>query len=124
MPGPVAGVPFMVTRAMVEKLRKLGLTAEQIARLTPQEAHDIIAQAEQASAGQDAGLSQWRLQQLAPSYADRAHALMHEQGTTDIDLARLDAELRQKLSDLGVRPEHIEIEFERVMAEVFKRKAH
>jgi uncharacterized protein YjiS (DUF1127 family) len=49
---------------------------------------------------------------------------MHEQGTTDIDLARLDAELRQKLSDLGVRPEHIEIEFERVMAEVFKRKAH
>jgi hypothetical protein len=40
VPGPVAGVPFMVTRAMVEKLRKLGLTAEQIARLTPQEAHD------------------------------------------------------------------------------------
>ena len=37
----------------------------------------------------------------------------------DTRTAELDAWLRQRLADEGVRPEHIEIEFERVMQVVF-----
>ena len=69
-------------------------------------------------------LSDWDIHKLAPSYSERAHALMQERGSTDLDLSKLDAELRQKLADLGVPPERIEIEFERVMAEVFKTSSH
>jgi putative DNA primase/helicase len=70
------------------------------------------------------GLSVWDVYKLAPPYADRAHALMQEQGSTDPDLGALNAELRQKLADLGVPPERIAIEFERVMAEVYKTTTH
>ena len=37
----------------------------------------------------------------------------------DTRTAECDAWLRQKLADEGVRPEHIETEFQRVMAVVF-----
>src|SRR5262249_11340236 len=41
--GPtVASVPFMITRAMREQLRQCGVSDDQIAELTPQQAHDII----------------------------------------------------------------------------------
>jgi hypothetical protein len=49
---------------------------------------------------------------------------MRERGTTDLDLSALDAELRQKLAEMGVPPERIEDEAERVMAEVFKMSSH
>jgi hypothetical protein len=69
-------------------------------------------------------LSEWDVQKLVPSYADRVHALMQERGTTDLDLSELDTELRQRLADMGVPPERIEIEFERVMAEIVKTSSH
>jgi hypothetical protein len=41
--GPtVASVPFMITRAMREQLHQCGVSDDQIAELTPQQAHDII----------------------------------------------------------------------------------
>jgi len=41
--GPtVASVPFMITRAMREQLRQCGVSDDEIAKLTPQQAHDII----------------------------------------------------------------------------------
>jgi hypothetical protein len=38
----VASVPFMITRAIREQLHQCGLSDDQIAELTPQQAHDII----------------------------------------------------------------------------------
>jgi hypothetical protein len=38
-----AGIPFMITHAMKEDLRDLGFTDDQIANLTPAEAHAIMA---------------------------------------------------------------------------------
>ena len=38
----VASVPFMLTRAMREQLRQCGVSDDQIADLTPQQAHDIL----------------------------------------------------------------------------------
>jgi RecA-family ATPase len=40
--GTVASVPFMITRAMREQLHQCGVSDDQIADLTPQQAHDII----------------------------------------------------------------------------------
>jgi hypothetical protein len=40
--GTVASVPFMITRAMREQLHQCGVSDDQIAELTPQQAHDII----------------------------------------------------------------------------------
>jgi hypothetical protein len=40
--GTVASVPFMITRAIREQLRQCGVSDDEIARLTPQEAQDII----------------------------------------------------------------------------------
>jgi hypothetical protein len=40
----VASVPFMITRAMREQLHQCGVSDDKIAKLTPQQAHDIISQ--------------------------------------------------------------------------------
>ena len=40
----VASMPFMITSAMKEQLRRQGLSDEEIAHLTPQEAHEKIRQ--------------------------------------------------------------------------------
>jgi len=47
-------IPFMTTAAMKEKLRELNFTDEQIANLTPQEAHEILGKPKDA-ARRDAG---------------------------------------------------------------------
>jgi len=64
-----------------------------------------------------AGLSDWRIRQLAAGYMEGAEAQFDSTG--DTDRAALDRELRQTLSAEGVFPEFIEIELERVMKVVF-----
>lgn len=41
-PANVASIPFMITQEMRAKLRDLGSSDEDIAKMTPQEAHDYI----------------------------------------------------------------------------------
>jgi len=41
---PPTGVPFVMTRAMADGLRARGFTDDAIGRMSPQEAHDILAQ--------------------------------------------------------------------------------
>jgi hypothetical protein len=41
----VASVPFMITRHMRNQLHRLGYSDDEIAELTPQEAHDIVRDA-------------------------------------------------------------------------------
>jgi putative DNA primase/helicase len=66
----------------------------------------------------EAGVSSGRIRELADEYQERAYANARETGG-DTRTAECDAWLRQRLADEGVRPEHIETEFERVMAVVF-----
>jgi hypothetical protein len=72
-----------------------------------------------ANGGDGVGISTRHIQRLADEYQDRAYANSQETGG-DTRTAECDAWLRQKLADEGVRPEHIEIEFRRVMAAVFR----
>jgi hypothetical protein len=65
------------------------------------------------------GVSAWRIRGLADEYQDRAYANAQESGG-DTRTAECDAWLRQKLANEGVRPEHIEVEFRRVMDVVFR----
>jgi Protein of unknown function (DUF3631) len=69
--------------------------------------------------GQSEGLSPSRLRDLANWYVDRAADQQQRTGGVDVDSAELDAGLRQVLSE-QVLPEFVEVEFERVMAEVFR----
>ena len=64
------------------------------------------------------------LRGLLPTYQDRVHALMKARGSTDLDLSECDAWLRQRLAAMGVPPERIEYEFERLMVEVFRTHSH
>jgi hypothetical protein len=64
------------------------------------------------------GLSQRTIQDHARWYTERAYASAQETGG-DTRTAELDAGLRQVLAK-QVLPEFIEVEFERVMAEVFR----
>ena len=66
----------------------------------------------------ESGISTQHIQRLADEYQDRAYANSRETGG-DTRTAECDAWLRQKLVDDGVLPEHIETEFQRVMAAVF-----
>ena len=68
---------------------------------------------------QSEGLSPSRLRDLANWYVDRAADQQQRTGGVDVDSAELDAGLRQVLSE-QVLPEFVEVEFERVMAEVFR----
>lgn len=54
---------------------------------------------------------------LGAFYTERTYTHMHNTGTTDNSLA--DADLRARLIELGVPPERIEEEFQRVMDVVF-----
>jgi RecA-family ATPase len=47
--GTVASVPFMITRAMKEQLRQCGVSDDEILKLTPQQAQEIIRQGLPAS---------------------------------------------------------------------------
>ena len=69
------------------------------------------------SNGGEPGLSRRRLRELADWYQDQGHQ-RHNDGT--LDTAELDDELRLILREEVAFPEHIEIEFERIMAEVFR----
>jgi hypothetical protein len=69
----------------------------------------------------------WRdLDALANAHIERADAIRDGLNIDKASFAKLNAELRQKLADMGLRPEHIELEFERVMAVVFGdlKKSH
>jgi hypothetical protein len=63
--------------------------------------------------GDEAGLSGYRIRQLAGWYLDRADAERRETGT--IRQTELDEALRTLLAEDGVFPEFIDVEFERVM---------
>jgi hypothetical protein len=67
----------------------------------------------------EAAVSSRHIQRLTDEYQDRAYANARATGG-DTLTAECDRWLRRKLADEGVRPEHIEVEFERVMAEVFR----
>lgn len=45
-----ASIPFVITNQMKQRLRRLGYTTEEIAELTPQEAHDILGGANGSNA--------------------------------------------------------------------------
>jgi hypothetical protein len=105
--GTVASVAFMLTAAMKASLRAIGFTDDQIHRLTPQEAHNILA---------TQGLSRRDIDAHADWYQESAYSQMQEGG--DVNAAALDEELRRRLA-AQVLPEHIEIEFQRVMDAVF-----
>jgi hypothetical protein len=69
--------------------------------------------------GTEPGLSRRRIRDLAEQYQDLAYANAQENGG-DTCTAGCDAWLRQTLGEEGVAPEFIEVEFERVMVEVFR----
>ena len=62
------------------------------------------------------GLSQRRIRELADWYSDQGHQRYCED---KLDTAELDADLRLILREEVAFPEHVEIEFERVMQAVF-----
>ena len=63
------------------------------------------------------GLSQRTIAELAEDYTETTYRLNQE--GSDIESASLDADLRHRLAEM-VLPEFVEVEFERVMAEVFR----
>jgi hypothetical protein len=63
------------------------------------------------------GLSQRTIAELAEDYTEISYRLNKE--GAEIDSAALDANLRHRLAEM-VLPEFVEVEFERVMAEVFR----
>jgi hypothetical protein len=68
--------------------------------------------------GTEPGLSPRTIRDLADAYQERTYAQYQESGSGDVDHRPLDAWLRQRLREM-VLPEHIELEFERVMQAVF-----
>jgi hypothetical protein len=64
------------------------------------------------------GLSRRRIRDLAEQYQERAYANAQE-NEGDTGTAELDADLRRRLAEM-VLPESVEVEFKRVMAEVFR----
>jgi hypothetical protein len=66
---------------------------------------------------EEPGLSRRRIRELADWYQDQGHQ-RHNDGT--LDTAELDADLRLILREEVAFPEHVEIEFERVMRTVFR----
>jgi hypothetical protein len=66
--------------------------------------------------GAEPGISRQRIRELADWYKDETHRRYND-GT--LDTPELDAELRAILREEVDLPEHVEIEFERVMQVVF-----
>jgi hypothetical protein len=80
---------------------------------------DIAAPSEKH--GDEPGLSSRRIRELASWYIERFEH--YRNGCADINpqnQADLDAGLRRMLREAGVFPEFVDIEFERVMEEVFR----
>jgi hypothetical protein len=69
-----------------------------------------------ASHETEPGLSRRRIRELADWYADETNRRYNENA---LDTAELNAELRAILREEVDLPEHVEIEFKRVMAAVF-----
>jgi hypothetical protein len=65
------------------------------------------------------GLSRRRIRDLAEQYQELAYANAQE-NDGDTRTAECDAWLRQRLAAEGVLPEFVEVEFERIMAQVFR----
>jgi hypothetical protein len=76
-------------------------------------------QAQRVNDSDELGLSHRQIRNLAEQYQELAYANA-QANNGDTRTADCDAWLRQRLADDGVRPEHIEIESKRVMAEVFR----
>jgi hypothetical protein len=66
--------------------------------------------------GTEPGLSRRRIEELAAWYRDETHQRYNE---NTLDTPALDAELRAILRKEVAFPEHVEVEFERVMKAVF-----
>ena len=80
--------------------------------------HLECAKPSAAGNGAEPGLSMAVIRRLAAWYADESADQYHATG--DVDRQALDAELRRRLAEEEhVYPEFIEVEFERVMREVF-----
>jgi 5S rRNA maturation endonuclease (ribonuclease M5) len=73
---------------------------------------------EQPFNGGAPGLSEYRIRNLAEQYQERAYANAQENGG-DTRTAELDADLRRRLAE-EVLPEFVEVEFARVMDQVFR----
>src|SRR5262249_60635756 len=70
-----------------------------------------------AGNGGEPGIGRRRIHELAGWYQDVAHQ-RYSDGS--LDTAELDAELRAILREEVAFPEHVEVEFTRVMDEVFR----
>jgi Protein of unknown function (DUF3631) len=70
------------------------------------------------SRGTEPGLGEWRIRELADRYSERAYVSAQE-NDGDTRTPELDAWLRATLREEVAFPEHVEIEFERVMQAVF-----
>ena len=69
--------------------------------------------------GTEPGLSHWRIRNLAEQYQELAYANARA-NDGDTRTADCDAWLRRTLAEQGVLPESVEVEFERIMAELFR----
>jgi hypothetical protein len=69
--------------------------------------------------GGAAGRPEREIQEFAAWYVDRAADRLHEDGGIELDRGKLDASLREALRERCL-PEHVETEFTRVMAAVFR----
>ncbi len=76
--------------------------------------------------GGGSGLSQRSLEAIARAHTERADAIREGLNIDEAAFAKLNADLRRQIANMGVLPEHIETEFERVMAVVFGdlKKSH
>jgi hypothetical protein len=107
----VASVPFMLTQELKRRLRVCGYSDEQIARMTPQEAHNILGQlAPQptTNGSADGDLTQQRRAELV---AWRRKWIDDGEKVEDVDDA-VRAIIREEVDN----PSQVEIEFARVMA--------
>jgi hypothetical protein len=126
-PGTIASVPFMITRAMKDRLRALGLADADIAGLTPQQAHELLAEPAPTSdcitvvepaapiVPADRLMSDYEMRDLTRFYREGHYRLTQEQGTTDPDCRPLNAQLRQRIAERGVPPDRIEEAFVRII---------
>jgi putative DNA primase/helicase len=83
----------------------------------PLDEHGAPLAATPTNGGTEPGLSRQRIRELADWYSDQGHQRHCEDR---LDTAELDTELRMILREEVAFPEHVEIEFERVMQVVFK----
>ena len=83
----------------------------------------VVVRAPKDNGGAAPGLPERDLGAIARAHAERADAISEGLNINDEAFAKLNADLRKQLANMGVPLERIEIEFERVMAAVFKGPA-